>query len=249
MAITSSGLPKSFQDLQLEFGGSHPITMDEYFHPNGDVFTPGPFGSAGDELSLNDFYSNDGNTALIDPEDSPDSENDGNSRGGWSVYKGSGFTYSSGESGESRNGFGDISRSIYFSTGQQLQAVYWLDASRTDPHVPIWYVFITKRGSGDSGFNRIGFKWNDDGNYVIGDPDAPSDTTTTTKWLYRINATSFGEVPNSSVNGTKAYYWGWSSSDSGANPSSGDVAAIYLALKSNANSSSDGKKVAIRLQH
>ena len=57
MVIVSSGTI-SFSDLQTEFGGTHPISMNEYYADNASGYTFGVSGipNTGNEISMDDFY-------------------------------------------------------------------------------------------------------------------------------------------------------------------------------------------------
>ena len=59
MALSTSG-GLSLGDIQTELGGSNPIGMDEYYHPNGDPWLPTPFPFFATHhtepvISINDF--------------------------------------------------------------------------------------------------------------------------------------------------------------------------------------------------
>lgn len=112
MALQTSGLI-THTDIQTEFGGSNPISMDEYY--GADLYNGMP--SSG-EISADDFYGKSVRTAKITCGRSSDSIY----RYGYSAYAGS--SYYEPETGESQAAFGSITRSTrLINPTQEISAI------------------------------------------------------------------------------------------------------------------------------
>jgi hypothetical protein len=255
MAITTSG-GLSLNDIQTELGGSNPIGINEYYHPNGDPFLPTPFPFFATHhtepvISLNDFNGADGKTTQITCARSADTDDSGKARGGFQTYKGGLFQFASGESGSSFNSFGSVSRSITFTTGQALIGLYYQD-SFSPPGNPNDDIYIVKRGSGNNGWTSMGFRYNDK-TAAYGDPSAQhgyhphgSAQANYDRTLYRSQAAEFNFISGSNVNGDFAYYWRFRST--GTNGAA--IQSIYRAMRGAAHSqtvSSSSGVIAIKI--
>jgi len=255
MALSTSG-GLSLGDIQTELGGSNPIGMDEYYHPNGDPWLPTPFPyfathNTEPVISINDFNGADGKSAQITCARSWDQDDSGKARGGFQSYKGGLFQYSTGESGSSVASFGSISRSLYFTSGQALIGFYYQDShSAGTSHDRI---YIVKRGSGNNGWSNMNIRYNNK-TAGYGDPSAQhgyhphgSSATNYSRVLYRAQAAEFGSISGSSYNGSLAYFWRFDSS-SGTNGTI--VQSIYRAMRGAANArpvSSGSGVIAIKI--
>lgn len=207
MAIGTSNV--GLDDFYIEFAGSSPtgqaISLDDFYHPNGDPHLPTPFPyiathNTEPEIAIGDFIGGSGKTAELTCANSWDSEDSGTARTGWQTYKGGDFQYSSGETGSSVSAFGAISRNLTFSTGQKLTGIYTQRDGTTNGQI-----FITKRGSGDSGWSTMNFRFNN----IKASYGEPTDETFTnySTTLTRSNADAFGQIAGSLYDGAYAYFW------------------------------------------
>ncbi len=208
MPIATSNV--DLTDLYIEFTGNSPtgneIEMADFYHPNGDPYAPTPFPyiaqyNTEPEISFQDFFGASGKTAELTCARSWDSDDDGRARSGWQSYKGGLFQYSSGESGSSVSSFGHISRNLTFSTGQKLIGIYTQQDGTNNGQI-----FITKRGSGNSGFTSINFRYNNI-KQSYGEPVTGVNFTNYSTTLNRTNADEFGQIAGSYHDGAYAYYW------------------------------------------
>ena len=207
MAIGTSNV--GLDDFYLEFTGTptgQPISLLDYYHPNGDPYKPTPFGTTAHgnsgSISILDFFGANGKTAELTCARSWDQDDGGRARNGYQAYKGGIFQYSSGETGSSVSAFGAISRNLYFSTGQQLIGVYNQRDGTNNGQI-----FIVKRGSGNTGWTSMNFRYNNIkesyGEPVSSNTNYNNYTTT----LNRTSADEFGQIAGSSHNGNYAYFW------------------------------------------
>lgn len=207
MAIGTSNI--GLDDFYIEFTGTpsgQPISLLDYYHPNGDPYKPTPFGTTAHgnsgSISVLDFFNANGKTAELTCARSWDQDDGGRARNGYQAYKGGIFQYSTGETGSSVSAFGAISRNLYFSTGQQLIGVYNQRDGTNNGQI-----FIVKRGSGNSGWTSMNFRYNNI-KESYGEPVSSStnyNNYTTT--LNRTSADEFGQIAGSSLNSQYAYYW------------------------------------------
>lgn len=235
MALSTSG-GLSLGDIQTELGGSNPIGMDEYYHPNGDPWLPTPFPFFATHhtepvISINDFNGADGKSAQISCARSWDTDDSGKARGGFQTYKGGLFQYSTGESGSSVAAFGSISRSLTFTTGQALIGFYYQDSRASGTSID--RIYIVKRGSGNNGWSNMNIRYNNK-EAAYGDPSAQdgyhfhgSAPVNYSRVLYRTQAAEFGSIAGSSYDGSLAYFWRFDST--GTNGAV--VQSIYRAMQ------------------
>ena len=208
MTIGTSNI--GLDDFHLEFNASthngQPISLFNYYHPNGDPYLPTPFGSTSHgndgSISVQDFFGASGKTAELTCAYSWDQDDGGRARKGYQAYKGGIFQYSTGETGSSVSAFGYISRNLTFSTGQQLIGLYNQDDGTNNGQI-----FIVKRGSGNTGWTSMNFRYNNI-KESYGEPVSSGlnyNNYTTT--LNRTSADQFGSISGSTYNGHLAYFW------------------------------------------
>lgn len=207
MAIGTSNI--GLDDFYIEFVGTpggQAISLDDFYHPNGDPYLPTPFPyiatyNTEPEIAIGDFIGGSGKTAELTCAHSWDTEDSGRARTGWQTYKGGDFQYSTGETGSSVSAFGAISRNLFFSTGQKLTGIYTQKDGTTHGQI-----FITKRGSGDSGWSSMNFRYNNI-KQSYGEPVTGVTFTNYSTTLTRSNADAFGQIAGSFYDGAYAYFW------------------------------------------
>tara|TARA_Y100000385_G_scaffold226022_1_gene236593 strand:- start:1459 stop:2217 length:759 start_codon:yes stop_codon:yes gene_type:complete len=234
MALTQPDL--NMTDIYTEFVGTPSsnnldASLEDFYHPNGDPWLPTPHSG---DISFDDMVGGSGKTARIFLARSWDQDNGGRARRGFQKYKGGLFQYSTGESGSSISAFGDISRNLYFTTGQELIGFYI--QSMYSAGSPVYRIYIVKRGSGNSGWTKIKLRYN---TKQPGYGHPVSDLTNNwwvhgtaaTNYSYEISRTSadeFDSISGSSYNGNLAYFWRYDV------PGSGPLLSIFRAIENGA---------------
>ncbi len=220
MAITNSG-EVSIADVVSEFnlGTSQGVNFDDLRYI--DPWLAKPQRVSYQPIHMTDFYSASVKSANITMRPAADNEIN---RAGYATYKGHGFTITGGESGASVSGFGSISRSLTFSTGQALTGIVFegtVDSSTGTTGA----VNIFKRGSGNSGWSKIKFRFNDKP-WRYG--DITSDTTTVNYdlELSRSDADTFAQIDGTYYNGAYAYGWRYAWTNYNSTSDVGKIASM-----------------------
>jgi len=202
LAVTSSG-EVSIADVVSEFnlGTSQGVDFDDLRYI--DPWLAKPQRISYEPIHMTDFYAASVKSASITMR--PQNNDDEINRAGYGTYKGHGFTVTGGESGASVGSFGSISRALYFSTGQQLTGIVFegtvLSSENTTGAVNIF-----KRGSGNNGWSKIKFRFNDKP-WRYGDVTSVTDIDEYDVELSRTDADSFSQIDGTQHNGTYAYGW------------------------------------------